>query len=107
MYRPNQCGWSEPEPAPHRQMAQHCGLWDLSDLAASDKWPHRTLTVVLVPVCIPLQNVAALKQLMEEVATLKAEREVVMKELKDPITDISELAGGTGLAGGVFEGDDY
>ena len=30
---------------------------------------------------------------MEEVATLKAEREVVMKELKDPISDISELVG--------------
>lgn len=46
----------------------------------------------IVPVYIPLQNVAALKQLMEEVATLKAEREVVVKELKDPISDISELA---------------
>lgn len=40
--------------------------------------------------CVALQNVAALKQLMEEVATLKAEREVVIKELKDPISDISE-----------------
>lgn len=35
------------------------------------------------------QNVAALKQLMEEVATLKAEREVVVKELKDPVADIT------------------
>ena len=40
--------------------------------------------------CVALQSVAALKQLMEEVATLKAEREVVIKELKDPISDISE-----------------
>lgn len=45
-----------------------------------------------------MQNVAALKQLMEEVATLKAEREVVVKELKDPVSDISEwLVGGNGF----------
>ena len=28
--------------------------------------------------------------MMEEVETLKAEREVIVKQLKDPITDISE-----------------
>ena len=56
------------------------------------------LKYVLWFLCTPLQNVTALKQLMEEVATLKAEREVVVKELKDPVADISEwLVSGNGF----------
>ena len=55
-----------------------------------DTWLHADSDSV----CVALQNVAALKQLMEEVATLKAEREVVIKELKDPISDISEWSVG-------------
>lgn len=37
------------------------------------------------------QSVQELRQLMEEVRTMKAEREVLETQLKDPITDISML----------------
>ena len=36
------------------------------------------------------QSIAELKTLMEEVSTLKAEREVIVTTLKDPVTDISK-----------------
>ncbi len=38
-----------------------------------------------------LQTVQELCQIMEEVGTLKAEREVIEQQLKGPVADISEL----------------